>query len=108
MSQAVKPLRSHVRTFFCAVVLWSASGSLAHASNPNEFVTEIITPAGWELQTAPGRCAWSGDLATSVEIITPEGWADGKRDEPSWGGAVCSELVVPSDWTLRAHYADWR
>lgn len=80
----------------------------AHASNPREFISEIITPAGWELQTSIGRCSWGGDLASSIEIITPDGWADNRRNEPRWGGGICSELVVPAEWNAAGHYANSR
>jgi hypothetical protein len=99
-----------------AVLVVSALGWLAtplgsanvHASNPGDFISEIITPAGWELQTSSGRCSWGGDLASSVEIITPEGWADDGREEPRWGGGICSELVVPAEWNTGGHYANSR
>jgi hypothetical protein len=80
--------------------------SVAHASNPGDFMSEIITPAGWELRTAPGRCSWVGDLSTSPEIITPEGWSDAGIGQPKWGGSVCSELVIPADWNRRGQYAN--
>jgi hypothetical protein len=73
----------------------------AQASTPSDYLTEIITPAGWELRSSLGRCTWR-DVSTSDELVVPEGWGSYRTsEEPTWGGCVCSDLVVPLEW-LRA------
>jgi hypothetical protein len=74
----------------------------AQASDPGTFISEIITPAGWEIRPAsPKRCTtWVSDTVTDAELVTPEGWGDTRTPQPSWssGGCMCSELVVPEAW----------
>lgn len=69
----------------------------ARASDPSAFVSEILTPAGWEL-----RGYWCGkqdEPSTSAELRIPEGWGrPSLREEPRWGGSGCSEVVVPPGW----------
>lgn len=79
----------------CLAVLGLAEP--AHASTPTDYVTEIITPEGWELRSDRCPSSWR-DLPTSYEIVTPSAWQRTARDEPSWGGCMCSELVVPAEW----------
>jgi hypothetical protein len=75
-----------------------ASVSRAHASDPSAFVTEILTPAGWELYGY--WCGAQDEPVSSVELRTPEGWGNtSTREEPRWGSAGCSEVVVPPEWT---------
>lgn len=70
----------------------------AQASTPSEFLSEIITPAGWELHSSFDRCSWN-DLSVSDELVIPADWGPTRTgDEPSWGGCVCSDLVVPVEW----------
>jgi hypothetical protein len=78
-----------------------ASTPRAQASDPSTFVTEILTPAGWELS---GRwCGAQDEPVTSAELRTPEGWGNkSTREEPRWGGVGCSEVVVPLEWTRAA------
>lgn len=67
------------------------------AADPSAYVTEILTPAGWELLGV-----WCGALdepASSAELRTPDGWANSSpREEPRWGSFACSEVVVPPEW----------
>ena len=87
-------------TFSAVSVSLLASGaSPARASTPSDYISEIITPAGWELHTANERCSWR-EVTTSVEIVTPAAWAQHSgREEPSWSGCSCSELIVPAEWS---------
>jgi len=74
-----------------------ASASRAHASDPSAFVTEILTPAGWELFGY--WCGAQDEPFSSTELRTPEGWGNpSTREEPRWGGVGCSEVVVPLEW----------
>jgi len=81
------------------VVAWASLilAAPVRAADPSAYVTEILTPAGWELLGV-----WCGELDepfSSVELRTPEGWANSSaREEPHWGGYACSEVVVPRDW----------
>jgi hypothetical protein len=84
-----------------ALLVCAALGpsAVAHASDPSAFLSEIITPAGWEVRTNAKRCTWSNEVGTSGELVTPDGWRDARAQEPSWsGGCMCSELVVPDAW----------
>ena len=73
----------------------------AQAADPSAFVTEILTPAGWELYGV--WCGVLDELATSAELRTPEGWGNtSMREEPRWGGFACSEVVVPFEWRALA------
>lgn len=76
-----------------------AGAGLAHANPPRiTFSSEIITPAGWETSDAQQQCR-ALELSTSRELVTPRGWsAREAREAPSWGGCVCSDLVVPAEW----------
>jgi hypothetical protein len=80
-----------------AIVVILAGGASASASDPSVYVSEILTPAGWELYGV-----WCGDQdepASSSELRTPDGWGNASsREEPRWGGYGCSEVVVPPDW----------
>ena len=92
--------RSSVLVILVLLIGIGASGSgasVAHASTPSDFLTEIITPAGWELRTGPEHCAWR-DVTSSGELVTPEGWGPHRGEEPTWGGCVYSDLVVPLEW----------
>lgn len=69
-----------------------------HASDPRSFGNEIITPTGWDQQTARRVCLREG--GESVEIVVPEGWDDvGKGDKLTWSGCMSSDLVIPTEWT---------
>jgi hypothetical protein len=69
----------------------------ARASDPSAFVSEILTPAGWQLH---GHwCAKQDEPASSAELLIPEGWnRPSLREEPRWGGSGCSEVIVPPEW----------
>jgi len=74
-----------------------ASTSRALASDPSAFVTEILTPAGWELFGY--WCGAQDEPFTSAELRIPDGWGNpSTREEPRWGGVGCSEVVVPPEW----------
>ena len=76
-----------------------ASASNAHASDPSAFVTEILTPAGWELYGY--WCGAQDEPFSSAELRIPEGWGNpSTREEPRWGGVGCSEVVVPLEWIV--------
>ena len=76
-----------------------ASLSVALAADTGDLFSEIITPKGWERRPCEMEaCGWIGDVATSYEIVVPRGWSDSRASEASWGGRVCSELVVPEAW----------
>jgi hypothetical protein len=82
------------------VVLGSylVSASTAHAADPHAYVSEIITPAGWELQSTARACWWERE-GSSAELVTPKGWDEAKsREMLTWSGCVCSDLVEPAEW----------
>jgi hypothetical protein len=83
-------------TLLALALLAPAAG--AQASKPREYLSEIITPAGWELNDSSDRCAWR-DLPVSAELVVPRDWGRGRSgDTPTWGGCVCSDLVIPAEW----------
>ena len=85
-------------TACCALSLGILAIEKAHAADPSDFVTEIITPSGWELVAAQRACWWEPETE-SVEIVTPKGWDDARsREVLTWSGYVCSDLVEPADW----------
>ncbi len=89
---------------FCVASMFAtlAMARVAHAADPSEFLTELITPAGWEARTTHGQpCGWDRELRASTELVTPEGWHDRVTTEPSWSGCMCSELIVPNEWARR-------
>ncbi len=98
-------LRSLLRAGVCALALAGIT-ERAQATDPSVFLTEIITPAGWEVRSSGKHCSWASDAATNAELVTPDGWRDTQAPEPSWtGSCMCSELVVPDAWasTASAH-----
>ncbi|HKU43849.1 MAG TPA: hypothetical protein VJR89_37070 [Polyangiales bacterium] len=89
--------RATARVFACLVALGLGS-SHAAASDPSAYVTEILTPLGWELYGY--WCGADDEPVSSVELRIPEGWgSQSTREEPRWGGVGCSEVVVPIEWT---------
>jgi hypothetical protein len=79
------------------------------AADPSAYVTEVLTPAGWELFGV--WCGERDEPANSVELRTPDGWTDDSElripdgwassavsVEHRWGGFACSEVVVPLEW----------
>jgi hypothetical protein len=80
----------------CATALFAVA-SHARASDPSAFMTELLTPAGWELYGY--WCGKQDEPASSAELRIPEGWGrTSLREEPRWGGYGCSEVVVPPEW----------
>jgi hypothetical protein len=52
--------------------------------------SELLTPVGWG--STMTSAAISGD-----ELLTPSGW--GTPSEIAWERSVCSELLIPADWS---------
>jgi hypothetical protein len=71
-------------------------GSTPGAAHARDYMSEIITPAGWEPR--PVQCA-APKGSSRVELMTPVGWGDAASSDVSWDAPMCSELVVPADWT---------
>ena len=81
------------------LVLQLSWQSAALAADTGDLFSEIITPKGWERRPSEMEaCGWIGDVSTSYEIVVPRGWSDSRAGEASWGGRVCSELVIPEAW----------
>lgn len=85
-------------SFAVAALIVSLGGTpRAHASDPSAFVSEILTPAGWELYGM--WCSGVDELVSSAELRIPDGWGNPtSREEPRWGSFTCSEVVVPTEW----------
>jgi hypothetical protein len=66
----------------------------AHA---RDYMSEIITPSGWEPR--PVQCA-APKGTSRTELMTPVAWGDvASSGDVSWDAPMCSELVVPADWS---------
>jgi hypothetical protein len=92
--------RTHLlaTAFGIAIGLYALQTRPAHAADPNMYLSEIITPAGWELQVTAKACWWERER-TSPELVTPKGWDDASsREMLTWSGCVCSDLVEPAEW----------
>lgn len=79
-----------------SAALWTAAApSGAHARD----VRELITPHGWE--DGRGLAAPHDMALDDDELITPSGWRSALSCTPDLGGGseLCSELLVPADWS---------
>ncbi len=97
--QLVRKQGLRVGLAWSALVLAVSATAPARASTPSYYISELITPAGWEIHSVNERCAWR-DVSSSAEIVTPAAWVQRSgREEPSWnGGCSCSDLVIPLEW----------
>jgi hypothetical protein len=81
-----------------SMLAMASAAAPARASTPSDYISEIITPAGWEVRPTSEHCGWR-DVAGSAEIVTPSAWSKHSgREEPTWSGCSCSDLVVPLEW----------
>src|SRR5262245_44544682 len=85
----------HSFALLAPLCLWA---SHAAASDPSTYVTEILTPLGWELYGQ--SCGAEDRPDISVELRIPDGWGhSSNREEPRWGGGGCSEVILPIEWS---------
>ena len=81
--------------------LLSLAGLAAPSGVTARDARELITPRGWEIDPPAVADVREDQALPDDELLVPLGWRGSAPCGPQLrvGGDVCSELLVPVDWS---------